>query len=119
MHLDLERVLHNVRAADTEDLLDRATVYRNGMEPAALDLIESELANRGVTQEHLQQYFEMRRQEVLFFPDGTAMMCSRCRRPAVTCEWQWHRLFGLVPIFPQRVRLCQIHRTSTTDAGME
>ena len=34
--LDLERVQANVRKADMEDLLDRATVYRNGMEPDAL-----------------------------------------------------------------------------------
>ena len=35
--LNLDRVQANVRKADLEDLLDRATVYRNGMEPAALE----------------------------------------------------------------------------------
>jgi hypothetical protein len=31
MNLNLDKVRENVRRADTEDLLDRATVYRQGM----------------------------------------------------------------------------------------
>ena len=49
METNLDRVRANVQAASTEDLLDRATVYREGMEPEALDLIEAELRRRGVT----------------------------------------------------------------------
>ena len=40
MHFDIQRVAAYIRVADTEELLDRVTVYRNGMEPAALDLME-------------------------------------------------------------------------------
>src|SRR5258708_7816623 len=50
MELNLDRVRENVRQADTEDLLDRATVYRDGMEPEAILLIEAELRARGVTE---------------------------------------------------------------------
>src|SRR5689334_10919039 len=37
LELDLERVRASVGESATEDLLDDATVYREGMEPAALD----------------------------------------------------------------------------------
>ena len=37
-----ERVWQNAREASTEDLLDRVTVYRAGMEPEALEIIEEE-----------------------------------------------------------------------------
>ena len=33
MRFDVERVRQNVQQATTEDLLDRLTVYREGMEP--------------------------------------------------------------------------------------
>ena len=49
MGFDLRRVAEYIRRADTEELLDRVTVYREGMEPAALDLMEGELDRRGVT----------------------------------------------------------------------
>ena len=39
MELDLERVRANAQQASTEDLLDRATVFRDGMEPEALEII--------------------------------------------------------------------------------
>ena len=42
MRLDLDRVRANVRAAGTEDLMDRSTVWRDGMEPEALDIIEED-----------------------------------------------------------------------------
>src|SRR3954453_4314818 len=47
LYLDLDRVRQNVLRATDEDLLDRATVYRRGMEAAALDIIDAELAERG------------------------------------------------------------------------
>ena len=43
MTIEHERIRDNVHKADTEDLLDRATVYRAGMEPEALEIIEEEL----------------------------------------------------------------------------
>ena len=44
--LDLDRVRQNIRQATTEDLLDRMTVYRAGMEEEALELIADELRSR-------------------------------------------------------------------------
>ena len=43
MELDIQAVRENVRPAATDDLLHRPTVYRVGMEPAALTLIPAEL----------------------------------------------------------------------------
>ena len=48
MQLDLERIRKNVRETGTEELLDRITAYRPGMEPAAIEVIEAELERRGI-----------------------------------------------------------------------
>ena len=110
MRFDLERIRLNVRQADTEDLLDRATVYRAGMEPAALDLIEAELRARGLSDVDIEAHGERRRGETIPLPDGTAVPCSFCVRPAVAQGWGWHRLWGLLPVFPRPYSYCQQHR---------
>ena len=46
---DLDRVRKNVEEATTIDLLERATVFREGMELEALELIETELRRRGIS----------------------------------------------------------------------
>ena len=56
--LDLDRVRANVGKAATADLLERVTVYRDGMEPAALDLIETELRRRGVSYQKQAEFGE-------------------------------------------------------------
>jgi hypothetical protein len=109
MELNLERVRNNARHATTEDLLDRATVYRTGMEPAALEIIEEELLSRGVDDHALAAHRE-RRKHTLFREDGTAVKCSFCYRPAVVYHWGWHRLRGLLPVFPRRFAYCEVHR---------
>jgi hypothetical protein len=107
--IDLRRVAAFVREADTEDLLDRVTVYRNGMEPAALDLMEAELDRRGVSRSDIADHYITRRETAILLPDGTAMRCHFCARPAVNRGWSWHRLFGLVPVFPRVVARCERH----------
>ncbi|HXG08278.1 MAG TPA: hypothetical protein VNK04_00650 [Gemmataceae bacterium] len=106
MHFDADRVRQNARVADTDDLLDRVTVYREGMEPEALDLIEEELRARGVTPAQIAAHARQRQGQVLRLPDGTAAVCSFCRRPAVAEGWGWHWLLGLLPIFPRRFFYC-------------
>jgi hypothetical protein len=109
MHLDPERVRANVRRASTEDLLDRATVYREGMESEVLGLIEEELRHRGVSAA-MQADHAGRRAGALGDREGLTLSCRRCRRPAVWRGWQWHRLWGVLPLFPRRVALCEVHR---------
>ena len=109
MRFDSTQVLANARAADTDDLLDRVTAFRAGLEPEAVDLVELELRRRGVTEEriadHARQY-----ENCLRTADGTALECSWCRKPALTAAWGWHRLWGLAPVFPRRYRYCATHQ---------
>jgi hypothetical protein len=106
---DRERVLVNVRRATTEDLLDRVTAYRAGMEPEALDIIESELEARGVTPAEVAGHAERRRRDSIFLPDGVAAKCSFCHRPAVAEHWGWHCLWRVLPVFPRHFRYCDEH----------
>ena len=110
MEFELERVQENVRQATTEDLLDRVTVYRAGLEPEALPVILEELRSRGVTAEAIVHHEEAR-QGVVYDESGTAQKCTFCAKPAVTREWGWHRLFGRLPLFPRTFYLCEEHRT--------
>jgi len=110
IELNLERVRNNVQESSTEDLLDRATVYAGGMEPQALDLIETELRDRGMTSEKIRLHAEERQQEGVLMHGDIARMCSFCRRPAVEHRIGWHMLWGLMPVFPRRFWYCAPHR---------
>ncbi|MBN9118191.1 MAG: hypothetical protein J0I06_03350 [Planctomycetes bacterium] len=109
MEFNLRRVAEYIRGADTEELLDRVTVYREGMEPAALDLMEGELDRRGITREEIAAHDARHRAAAIILPDGTAMRCNFCSRPAVVRALRWHRVFGLVPVFPTRFAYCAFH----------
>jgi hypothetical protein len=109
MDFDIHAVARYVRSADTEELLDRVTVYRTGMEPEALDLMEGELSRRGVKYSDIQAHAERRGDKLLTAADGTALRCSLCERPAVIRAWGWHRLFGKVPVFPREFVYCEEH----------
>lgn len=111
LKMELRRVAENIRRAETEDLLDRVTVYRAGMEPVALDLMEGELDRRGVTREQIAEHDADRRAVAIMLPDGTALRCSFCDRPAVGQGWWWWRAFGLLPLVPRRVKFCDQHRS--------
>jgi hypothetical protein len=110
MKFDSERVRANVRQASTEDLLDRLTVYRAEIEPAAVDLIEAELRQRGVVPRQIDEHAERRERAALLRPDGTAVRCHLCRRPAVTTHRGWHRLWRVLPLFPRTFAYCEEHR---------
>ena len=116
MHFDPQRVLVNIRAADTEDLLDRVTVYRAEMEPTAVAMIETELAQRGVFAEEIEEHGRRKGEAVLRRPDGTALTCSFCTRPAVAEGWGWHRLWRRWPLFPRWFAYCEEHCPDEPDA---
>jgi hypothetical protein len=113
MRYDIKQVAKFVHRADTEELLDRVTVYREGMEPSALDLMEGELDRRGVTREEIAEHDQMRRETAIMLPDGTALRCSFCNRPAVVRGRGWHKLFGRIPIFPRLFAYCDWHSGPT------
>jgi hypothetical protein len=70
------------------------------MEPAALDLMEGELDRRGVSHEQIADHDARQRAVAIWHPDGTAMRCSFCDRPAVRQARAWHRLRLRVPLLP-------------------
>ena len=106
---NLDRVQANVRKAGLEDLLDRATVYRNGMEPAALELIDAELRARGIDTAEIAAHRE-RRAATIYGADGLAVKCGKCFRPAVARRWGWHCLWGVLPVFRRRLAFCDEHK---------
>src|SRR5690242_2598107 len=123
MELHLRRVADFMRRGDTEGLLDRVTVYREGMDPAALDLVEGELSRRGISRAEISDHDANRRETAIMLPDGTAMRCSSCTRPAVLQKRRWHRLFRVVPVFPKMFAYCEVHTTpkpaEASGAGQE
>jgi hypothetical protein len=114
LEFDESRVLANARTAETFDLIDRVTAYRAGLEPAAIPILEDELRRRGVTPEEIAEQSEIYDRDCLRGPDGAALKCSFCRRPAVAEGWGRQTLFGIVPLLPRKVRFCKDHRP---DAG--
>lgn len=112
MDLNLDRVRENVAKASTEDLLDRITVFRNGMEPAALEIVEKELRRREVTSDVIQHHWENRRSRTLV-RDDVAVRCSFCERPAVSHRWGWYRFWRKIPLLPWRFACCEVHLTNT------
>jgi hypothetical protein len=118
MEFNRQRVLDNIRQAKTDDLLDRLTAYRAGMEPEALDLIEAELTRRGVDADAIEAHSCQRNFECIQREDGTAAMCSFCHNPAVAEGWGWHwiapMIWGkrraLVPVFPRYFFYCTEHQ---------
>jgi hypothetical protein len=109
MELNLDRVRSNVQKSSTEDLLDRITVYRDGMEAEAIAIIEEELLSRGLGEEAIENH-RQRRQEILLHRDGLPASCSFCERPAITEGWGWHRMWGKIPVFPRKFRYCEVHQ---------
>jgi hypothetical protein len=107
MKFDLQRARINVRASSTEDLLERCTVFREDMEPEALEVIEEELHSRGIDQNTIDAHAGTRTD--VLYAGGLALKCSFCHRGAVGERWGWHRLWGLMPIFPRRLRFCRTH----------
>jgi hypothetical protein len=110
MLFDLDKVAENARQATTADLLDRVTVYRGGMEPEAVAIFEEELRQRGVSAADVAAHRERHQGDHVTTLSGDVLSCSFCRKPAVAERWHWHKLWGVLPVLPRRVRLCEDHR---------
>ncbi len=109
MDLDLKKVAAFMRKTTDEDLLDRVTVYRDQMEPAALDLFEGELSRRGIDEAAVAEHGADFRSDALENSDGTIARCSFCGRPAVARARGWHRLWRRIPLFPRIFSYCRSH----------
>lgn len=109
MLYDLERVKQNIAKAETVELLDRITAFRQGIEPDAVELIEDELVRRGVSADDVLAHGEQLERSAIQRADGTAARCSFCDRPAVAKSWGWHRLWHILPFFPRQYYYCARH----------
>jgi ATP-dependent helicase YprA (DUF1998 family) len=110
LRFDEDRVRQDARQATTEDLLDRVTVYRAGLEPRAVELLEAELRGRGVGPAEIDAHQARQASGVLIDANGLAIPCSFCDRPAVTRARAWHRVWGVLPLFPRWFNYCETHR---------
>jgi hypothetical protein len=115
MRFDRQRVEANVRQASTEDLLDRVTVFAAGMEEDALEIIEAELRSRGVNRDQIAAHGAERARVIIPLADGTAVRCSFCHRPAASQGWGWHRMWGVLPLFPRFYSYCLEHEPAHAD----
>jgi hypothetical protein len=109
MRFQPEKVLAEARQANTADLLDRVTVYRDALEADAVEIIEAELARRGLGPEEIEQHRRGLRHRVLRRNDGMVARCSFCPRAAVESAVDWHKLWGLVPLFKRTFYYCDDH----------
>jgi hypothetical protein len=109
--MDLARIREDARRTSTENLLDRVTVYRGEMESPAVEVIESELKARGVSNSEVEAHAAMRERDgLLRRPDGSVVRCNFCPRPATAHRWRWHRLWGwFLPLIPRFFHLCKEH----------
>jgi hypothetical protein len=106
---DPEKVRRNAREATTEELLDRVTAFRDGMEPEALEVLERELHRRGIGEDQLEQARRDYQASAVRDPAGVARRCSFCKRPAIARGWGWHRLWKVMPLFPRILNYCAKH----------
>jgi len=109
MDLNLKKVAVYIRKAETETLLDRVTVFRTEMEPAALDLMKGELSRRGVSEGMIAEYGELKGRDVVLDSAGEARRCHFCDRPAVQRGRGWFKLWRKIPLFPRMFYRCEVH----------
>jgi hypothetical protein len=117
LRFDPDAVRQNVRESTDEDLLNRVTAYRVGMEPAAIDIIEAELKNRGIGRTEIERHEIEQHAHVLRRPEGFAYRCNFCHRPAVVRTWGWHWVWGLLPVVPIVQSFCAEHAPSSRETS--
>lgn len=104
MKLDGEAVKAWIRQAGTEELLDRATVYRDDMEPEAVDWIAAELARRDVSAEQMREHVQANLERQIVRRDGSVARCWFCQRPAAKRAWRLRSR-----VVPLRIYVCTEH----------
>jgi hypothetical protein len=109
MTFDPQRVRAKAQKSSTEDLMDRITVWRDELEPAAVEIIAAELLRRGLGPEAIEAHRQRREADGVYRSDGIAWKCSFCDKPARDRRWSWHRLWGWFPLFPRRFAYCADH----------
>lgn len=105
-----EARLKRIRAMSNTELLDRVTVLLDGMDVDAVELFHAELASRGLGPDEIGAHLREMRMNVVQRADGVVATCHRCGRAAVGHDGQWHRLWGVLPLFRRQCYWCAEHR---------
>lgn len=119
MKLDLKLLAEHIRQSETEDLLDRYTIFDADMEPVALDLIGNELSRRRVSSQEIAEHLQKRTSECVWMDTNEVFRCSYCGRPAVYRGWGWHKLWNKLPIFPRVLSRCVMHQPPDSMGTLE
>src|SRR5436305_845891 len=98
--------------ADSHPLAISSLIFWVWGATAGLDLMRGELDRRGVGADEILDHYQRRRATVIMLDDGTAMRCSFCDRPAVLRRYDWHRLWGRIPLFPRVFAYCDRHQSA-------
>jgi hypothetical protein len=99
----------HVKEMNPEELLDRVSVFREVMQTSAIEVMESELARRGVGPEEIRRHEREMRQRVIRDRHGMPAQCSFCLRAAVEQRLTWHKLWRLIPVIQRVVYYCDHH----------
>jgi hypothetical protein len=94
---------------EPEELLDRVTVLRDLMEPSALEIMEAELAGRGVGPDDIHQHHRQMKHRIIRDARGLPAQCSWCARAAVEQRTGLHKLFKLIPLGKRTYFFCEKH----------
>ena len=89
------------------ELLDRVTVLRDQMDEEAIELLHAELAGRGIGPDEIGAHQREMRMKSIQHVDGMPAVCGQCGRAAVTTRMEWHRLWGIIPLFRRRRYWCE------------
>jgi hypothetical protein len=111
MRFDIDRVRANLKRASTPELLDRYVFFRGGLEEEAVTALRDELRSRGVAEEAMQAHRDAS-PDVLWETPALAYRCWKCEQPAVVCERRWHKMWGILPLYPRPVYCCPAHRSA-------
>jgi hypothetical protein len=106
-----DRRLARIRGFSDEELLDRVTILKEQMDDDALELMHTELTERGIGPDDIGAHLRDLRPKVIMHPDDTPATCFECGRAAVVQARAWHRLWGVLPLFKRTMYWCEEHAT--------
>lgn len=108
-----ESRLSRIRAMTSLELLDRVTVLRDQMDGEALELLHAELAGRGIGPDEIGAHLRDMRFKSITHADGMPAVCHRCGRAATVSHKEWHKLWGLIPLFSRQRYWCEEHASTS------
>lgn len=108
-----------IRTMPDEELLDRFTIYRKEMEPRALEMMECELAHRGISRNEIVEHEHARQEWIMLNGKGFVVRCRCCNRPAIKKARTWFRLVGWIPVYPILLPYCSVHAPGPTDPSQD